>query len=87
MKIKNHMEDVVINLLFRIVKDKEDICRCDKCLSDIAAIALNRLPPRYVSSEKGEVYSKVQDMSIQFEANVITAITEAIHIVSKNPRH
>ncbi|MDD2574330.1 MAG: late competence development ComFB family protein [Bacillota bacterium] len=87
MKIKNYMEDVVIHLLFNIVKDMEDICKCEKCLSDIAAIALNRLTPHYVVSEKGEVYSKVLNMSIQFEADVTTTIMEAIDIVSKNPRH
>lgn len=87
MKIKNYMEDVVIHLLYNHVKDRENVCKCEKCLSDIAAIALNRLPPHYVVSEKGEVYSKVLNMSIQFEADVTTAILEAIERVSKNPRH
>lgn len=87
MKIKNYMEDVVIHLLYNLVKDRENVCKCEKCLSDIAAIALNRLPPHYVVSEKGEVYSKVLNMSIQFEADVTTAILEAIEKVSKNPRH
>ncbi|HOC08962.1 MAG: late competence development ComFB family protein [Clostridiales bacterium] len=87
MKIKNYMEDVVIHLLYNLVKDRENVCKCEKCLSDIAAIALNRLPPHYVVSEKGEVYSKVLNMSIQFEADVTTAILEAIERVSKNPRH
>lgn len=87
MKIKNYMEDVVIHLLYNIVKDREDICRCEKCLSDIAAIALNKLTPHYVVSEKGEVYSKVLNMSIQFEADVTTAILEAMERVSRNPKH
>ena len=87
MKIKNYMEDVVIHLLYNLVKDRENVCKCEKCLSDIAAIALNRLPPHYVVSEKGEVYSKVLNMSIQFEADVTTAILEAIERVSKSPRH
>jgi competence protein ComFB len=87
MKIKNYMEDVVIHLLYNIVKAREDICKCEKCLSDIAAIALNRLAPHYVVSEKGEVYSKILNMSIQFEADVTKAIVEAIEIVSRNPRH
>ena len=87
MKIKNYIEDVFIHLLYNLVKDRENVCKCEKCLSDIAAIALNRLPPHYVVSEKGEVYSKVLNMSIQFEADVTTAILEAIEKVSKNPRH
>jgi len=87
MKIKNYMEDVVVHLLYNIVKERDDVCKCEKCLSDIAAIALNRLTPHYVVTEKGEIYSKVLSMSIQFEADVTTAVLEAIEKVSNNPRH
>ncbi len=87
MKIKNYMEDVVIHLLYNIVRERDDICKCEKCLRDIAALALNSLKPHYVVSEKGEVYSRVLNMSIQFEADATAAITEAINKVSQNPRH
>lgn len=87
MKIKNYMEDVVVQLLHSIVEERDDICKCEKCLNDIAAIALNNLTPHYVVTDKGELYSKVLNMSIQFEADVTKAILEAIDRVSKNPRH
>ncbi len=87
MNVKNYMEDVVKELMYDIIEDRDDICKCEKCLNDIAAIALNNLPPHYVASEKGQVYAKVSSLSIQFGANVTKAIINAIDTVTKNPRH
>lgn len=87
MKLKNYMEDVVFHLLIDIVKDMDDICKCERCIYDIAALTLNKLRPRYVVSEKGEIYSKVLEMYTQFEVDVTTAILESIKQVSQNPRH
>ena len=44
---------------------------------DIASKALNDLPPHYVVTEKGEVYSKINALRQQFEVDVISAITKA----------
>lgn len=41
----------------------------------------------YVVSEKGEAYSKVLNLSVQFGADVTKAFVDATEIVSKNPRH
>lgn len=87
MKLYNHMEKAVLNILDRILESQDNLCRCEKCRLDIAAIALNNLPSKYVVTNKGELYTKVQEMEIQFEADIIREITKAIEIVSKNPRH
>jgi len=56
-------------------------CRCPKCVSDIAAIALNCLPPHYYvdASRGGDIGSP----SVMVESAVI----EAMETVGKNPRH
>ena len=64
-----------------------NVCTCDKCLLDIAAIALNDLPPKYIVTEKGELYSKIDTLRQQFEVDVIAAITKAAVLVKRNPRH
>lgn len=87
MKLKNYMEDVVFHLMIDIVKDMEDVCKCEKCMCDIAALSLNRLKPQYVVTEKGQAYSKVLEMYTQFQVDVTTAIMESIQHVSQNPRH
>lgn len=87
MEVKNYMEIVVNNLLPSVLKLNSDVCCCEKCQADIKAIALNHLPPKYIATESGEVYSKINALSIQFEADVINAITKAIEKVKNLPRH
>lgn len=84
--LKNYMEEIVFNQLKDVLKDI-NCCTCEKCLLDIAAIALNALPPKYVVTEKGELYSKINMLKQQFEVDVIAAITKAAVIVKRRPRH
>ena len=84
--IKNYMEEVV-NFQIDDVLKIMDVCRCDKCRLDMTAIALNDLPPKYVVTEKGELYSKVNNLINQFDVDVCSAIAKAAIIVGKNPRH
>jgi len=86
MNIKNYMEEVVYMLLDDILKDL-NVCKCDKCKMDIAAMALNQLPARYIVTEKGELYSKINALRQQFEVDVISAITKAAVLVKRSPRH
>lgn len=60
-QLKNFMEEVVFLVMKDIVKDI-NVCACEKCSLDIAAIALNDLPPKYIVSEKGELYSRIDGL-------------------------
>ncbi len=86
MYIKNYMEKIVFDSIDDVLKDI-DMCKCEICLADIAAKALNSLPPQYVARKKGEVYSKINNLKMQFEVDVIAAITKAAILVKENPRH
>ena len=86
MMLKNYMEELELTYMEEILNDI-DMCKCDICKLDIAAKALNDLPPLYFVSNKGEVYSKIKKLKVQFEVDVITAITRAAELVNKNPRH
>ena len=85
-QIKNYMEEIVFEQMKDVLADI-NMCTCEKCLLDIAAIALNDLPPKYVVTKKGELYSKINALEQQFEVDVIAAITKAAVIVKRNPRH
>lgn len=87
MRVYNYMEDVVKDLLDTLLADKENICKCEKCRLDMSARALNRLPPKYVVSDKGRIFTKLQEVEIQFRADVIRELTKAISHVTKNPQH
>lgn len=87
MEVRNHMEYVVNHMLDSVLKLHPDVCKCERCVSDIKAIALNSLPPKYVATEKGEVFTKANELTIQFEADVIRALVEAIGKVKGKPNH
>ena len=85
--LKNHMEDVVEHVLPTIIHEYNDICKCDKCMDDIKAIALNNLKPAYIVTDKGNAYTKVNELISQFNVDVMNEITKAVEIVSKNSKH
>lgn len=87
MIIKNHMEDLVWNNIDSIIARHQNICDCEKCRYDIAALALNFLPPRYTVTEKGETYTRIKSLEQQFNIDIITAISHAIKIVNNQPHH
>ncbi len=84
---RNYMEKLVRETLMRLLKDKEGICKCEKCISDMMAYALNRLPPRYVTTDRGYIFSKLREIEVQTQVDVLEAVLEAIDVVSKNPKH
>lgn len=87
MEIRNFMEDIVSQKIGSVLQQYPDCCRCDQCRMDIACIALNNLPPKYVSTHQGNIYAKLDGMDIAYATRVIEEITKAIEIVRKHPRH
>ena len=43
--------------------------------------------PHYVATDKGEVYTKLNELVIQFRADIIKEIVMAMEKVNGNPRH
>lgn len=82
----NIMEDVVEEQ-YNAIKDRLDACSCEQCHSDIVALALNNLPPRYISTISGLTFSKVASAKVQFQADVQAALIRAAQIVKQSPRH
>lgn len=87
LKIKNCMEDFVFSHLDEIISRDNTICRCDRCRTDIALLALNRLKPYYVSTEKGDTYTRLALYEKNSEVDILCALAYAISIVSVNPNH
>ncbi len=51
------------------------------------ALALNHLPPKYVSTHKGDLFARIAAMDPVDKAFIIQEIAKAIQIVRKMPRH
>lgn len=88
------MSALVKNIIEKMVEDKLEqmlpelnCCTCDICKTDILCYSLNRLKPKYVSTEQGELLSRVDSISITYSASIMTEIAAAVEVVRKNPHH
>lgn len=86
MSLVNVMESIVDEKLAEMLAG-EDCCKCEKCLEDMKAIALNHLPAKYVSSRNGELFSKLDSTIRQNSADIMVAVSKAIDCVSAKPGH
>lgn len=84
--LHNYMEDLVLDRISSIIQ-QFNCCECEICREDIAAIALNNLPPQYFKTSKGQSLLKVNTLNQQFDANITLEVSKAISIVSKSPNH
>ena len=85
-RLKNFNEDWVKIYLDRHISSF-GVCTCESCRLDIMAIALNKLPPQYVVTEREEAYASMSEMSQQRMIDIVTVITEAVMIVQSRPSH
>lgn len=86
MSLVNVMEKIVSERLNDMLQS-ENCCKCDRCIEDMMAFALNRLPSKYVSTFSGELFSKLSSTMRQNSVDIDVAITSAIDCVSSNPSH
>jgi competence protein ComFB len=87
MELKNYMEIIVEEA---VEKEwpmiKEDWAKSKRCKLDVMALVLNRLPARYVVTDKGRIMTKIKETEVQFQADVLREVVKAIVQVRKNPR-
>lgn len=87
MSYKNYMEDVVVDELNGILGQMKDVCRCERCREDIVAHTLNRLSPKYVVTDLGNVYTKLNQFRVQSRTDIIVQLMASAKVVKENPRH
>lgn len=87
MGLHNYMEDVVKDAVDSLLPEVKNICTCEKCRLDIMALSLNKLSPKYVVTQKGRVYTKLNELALQSRADVIKEVTKAIKVVRNRPQH
>ncbi len=86
----NYMEEIVKNYLLSTLKTDTsyaNICKCEQCIDDIMAKALNQLKPCYITTKKGEVYAEYSSLETQHQAEIIAEVIRAIEYVSVHPNH
>lgn len=86
MALVNVMEKVVDEKLEEMLQS-ENCCKCARCLEDMKAIALNKLPAKYVSTHSGELFTKLDTTTRQISVDLNVAVSYAIDCVSAHPSH
>jgi len=88
--LENLQEVAVFEELPRLVDQEQNrgrtFCTCQVCLVDIAAIALNSLPPRYVADRFNKFGDSETELA-RHKQEVVKAIHMAIHRVASRPHH
>ena len=85
--VKNFMEIVLEHMLPGVLLQYPEQCKCEKCIDDIKAIALNKLKPLYMVTEKGNVFLRLNELELQFKTDILRELIQAISLVSKNQKH
>ena len=88
MQLANFMEEIVEKTLVELLQDQayRSLNLDEKAKLDILAYALNQLPPRYAVTEKGLLYTRLNELKQQFTTDIIVELTKAIKLVQANPR-
>lgn len=81
--VVNLMEEVVIQHLDATI-EKFNCCRCDQCRSDIVALTLNELTPKYVVCAPENVQELVEQVPLK---DVLASLVHAVITVRSHPRH
>ena len=86
--LKNEAEQLVLNELeLQLETQGPDLCRCDECIMDMAAMALNAVKPLYRFSLLGTQYAAQAMNEQSYAESVQQAVSQAIARVSANPAH
>jgi competence protein ComFB len=83
-ELRNRNEEIVWTAIEEHLAAHPGVCRCRDCVLDTAAIALNRLPPRYQVSAAHE-NNPAEDAS--HNAQVKEAVAAASAQVAQRPHH
>ena len=93
MEIHNVTEDIVfssVQIIFKRIKEEgntEGLCLCDQCRLDTICYTLNRVPSRYIVSNRG--MTRIQQDWVgrqQTEADIATLVYKGLRMVNHNQR-
>lgn len=83
-----------VNVMEKIVEDEVlyfmrefKMCMCDRCIADTKALALTRMPAKYIVKEKSQIPPLMNFYANKFIGYVTVELTKACTIVKEIPHH
>ncbi|WP_166246450.1 late competence development ComFB family protein [Paenibacillus turpanensis] len=83
----NAIERIAQDLYIEFEKQYDLSCKCHQCKEDILCIVLNRIPPKYTSTQKGELFIKALYLDPQLQSDIMRELMNASLIVKDNRHH
>lgn len=85
----------IVNVMAEILKAKDvrgliqshGGCTCDKCVADVTALSLTRLPAKYVVLDKDKTSPMIGFYRSKFRADIFVAMIKAVLDVKEHPHH
>ncbi len=86
--MKNLVEDVVRDTHAELLTQYTEFCGCALCRTDVEALALNMIRPRYSGGDPtGQALLTLDLQKDQMRATIAVLVLEAMRRVGSNPRH
>jgi len=85
ISISNFYENLVVQQISKTCADRQINLSYD-ATQDIACLALNQLPPRYVRHTIDAIFYIPDEERAEIDSNVEKAVNDAIEKVANNPR-
>ena len=82
MRLKNYNEDLVLDTVRIVLKDRPDVKANRAFVQDVAAYTLNRIPPKYITSERGFTRQLIE-ASIDRDGEGLINVIELITLVNR----
>jgi competence protein ComFB len=87
--IRNYYEQLVAEEILRHLKDQPldaEVRRDSEYMADVACVALNRLPPRYIRHEVDMAFYMSPDELVSTRDSIERTVAEAILFVAEHSR-
>jgi competence protein ComFB len=84
--IRNAVEEHVRQSMEALKTHFPRFCGCELCVEDVLVYALNRIPPRYVTTLEGHAVTEVALEKQQQRAEIDVVVMEGLRRVSMAPR-
>lgn len=83
----NVMEQLLMRQDLETVLEQHNVCTCPRCMSDVCALALTGLPPKYVVTSKDSISPLLSYYENKYKISLLTELMKACNKVRENPRH
>ncbi len=83
----NVMEQLLMRQDLDAVLKQHNVCTCPRCMTDVCALTLTGLPPKYVVTSKDSISPLLSYYENKYRIPILTELMKACNKVRESPRH